>query len=419
MNKRILLLIVGLTAFLLALVATLLLTASTAKAQNLHGTFTGKLDAGMVKLTIVLNVSPDGTATMESPDQTDQKIPAVTDFLSADSVAVSVPALRATYQARLVGDELKGQFAQGVMSLPLTLKAGTIERRRPQTPKAPFPYKTEEVTFINEQDGATLAGTLSLPTQVESEQGIVLLMVTGSGQQNRDEELMGHKPFAVIADYLARQGIATLRYDDRATAQSTGGDLAKATSEDFARDAEAGIRFLRQDKRFSKVGVLGHSEGGMIAFMLGSKGLADFIVSLAGPAVSGDSIVWRQLQAMGMGTGVTVEQVRQQQQASGQPWMQFFSAYDPSDNIRHTTCPVLALNGTKDLQVDADMNLAAMRRLLPVNTKNCIKAYDGLNHLFQHCQTGIPTEYADIEETFSEEVLKDIATWIIHLTFAK
>lgn len=415
MNKRILLLIVGLTAFLLALVATLLLTASTAKAQNLQGTFTGKLDAGMVKLTIVLNVLPDGTSTMESPDQTDQKIPAVTDFLSADSIAVSIPTLRASYKARLVGDELKGQFAQGAMSLPLTLKAGTIEHRRPQTPKAPFPYKTEEVTFKNEQDGATLSGTLSLPTWGDSEEGTVLLMVTGSGQQNRDEELMGHKPFAVIADYLARQSIATLRYDDRATAQSTGGDLTNATSEDFARDAEAGIRFLQQDKRFDKIGIIGHSEGSMIAFILGSKGLVDFVVSLAGPAVSGDSIVWKQLQAMGTDTGITVEQVRQQQQASGQPWLQFFSVYDPSDNIRNTTCPVLALNGTKDIQVDAGMNLAAMRRLLPANAKSCIKAYDGLNHLFQHCQTGMPTEYADIEETFAEEVLKDIVTWILNL----
>ena len=261
MNKRIILIVVGGVTFLVALLLTLLLTASTARAQHLHGTYTGKLSVGFQKLTLVLNVAADGSTTLESPDQTDQKIPAVTDFLSADSVAVSVPALQASYRARLVGNELQGQFMQGGMSLPLTLKAGAMQRRRPQTPVAPFPYKTEEVTFTNAQDGATLAGTLSLPAQGESERGLVLLMVTGSGQQNRDEELMGHKPFAVIADYLARHGIATLRYDDRATAASTGGDVANATSEDFARDAEAGIRFLRQTGRFKTVGILGHSEG--------------------------------------------------------------------------------------------------------------------------------------------------------------
>lgn len=387
-------------------------------AQNLSGTFTGKLDLGLQKLTIVLEIAPDGSAVMKSPDQTDQAIPAVTDFLSADSVAVSVPMLQASYAGRLVGNELRGQFVQRTVRLPLTLKAGELVRRRPQTPVAPFPYKTEEVTFINEQDGATLAGTLTMPVSSplgESGSGLVLLMVTGSGQQNRDEELMGHKPFAVIADYLARQGIATLRYDDRATGASTGGDLVKATSEDFAHDAEAGIRFLRQTGRFQKVGIIGHSEGGMIAFMLGARQLVDFVVSLAGPAVSGDSIIWKQLQVMGMGAGLTVEQVRLQQQMSGQPWLQYFSAYDPSGNIRRITCPVFALNGTKDVQVDAEMNLSALRRLLPPNSQTLIKSYADLNHLFQHCTTGRPDEYAEMEETISEEVLEDIVTWLSSL----
>ena len=403
MNKNIKQLMLG---------AVALLMASTINAQNLNGSFIGKLNAGMAKLTIVLNIADDGTATMESPDQTDQKIPATVDFLSADSVAVSISMLRASYQGRLVGDELQGTFKQSGFSFPLNLKAGTLERRRPQAITGPLPYPTEEVTFRNERDSATLAGTLSVPAGAKT----VLIMVSGSGQQNRDEELMGHKPFAVIADYLARQGIATLRYDDRATGQSVGGEVANATSEDFARDAAAGIDFLRKDKRFEKVGVIGHSEGGLIAFILGSRMKLDFIVSLAGPGVSGDSILLKQMQMGGpAGQELTMEQVRETIAAQNNAWLNFFMSYDPADNIRHTRCPVLALNGKKDVQVDAEMNLGALRQLLPKNKKTCIKAYDGLNHLFQHCTTGMPDEYGQIEETFSEEVLQDIVEWIAKL----
>ena len=392
----------------------LLLTASAVQAQNLNGSFVGKLNAGLTKLTIVLNIEADGTATMESPDQTDQKIPANVDFLSADSVAISISMLQASYQGRLVGDELQGTFKQVGFSFPLNMKPGKVERRRSQVIEDTSSYQTEEVTFRNEQAGATLAGTLTLPASLGGAGGgTVLIMVSGSGQQNRDEELLGHKPFAVIADYLARNGIATLRYDDRATGQSVGGDLTKATSEDFARDAAAGIAFLRKDKRFSKVGIIGHSEGGLIAFMLGSQGLVDFIVSLAGPGVSGDTILFKQMQLGNPeGEELTMAKVRETILAQNNPWLNFFMDYDPSDNIRHTTCPVLAVNGKKDVQVDAEMNLGALRSLLPANKKNCIVAYDGLNHLFQHCKTGMPDEYAEIEETFSEEVLKDIVQWV-------
>ena len=387
------------------------LTATTARAQsNLSGSYVGKLDVGMAKLTIVLNIDADGNATMESPDQTDQKIPATVDFLSADSVAVSIAALQASYKGRLLGDELQGTFAQAGFKFPLNLKAGKVERRRTQTIEGPLPYPTEEVTFRNEQDGATLAGTLSVPAGAEK----VLIMVSGSGQQNRDEELMGHKPFAVIADYLARHGIATLRYDDRATGQSVGGDVANATSEDFTRDAEAGIAFLRKDGRFKKVGVIGHSEGGLIAFMLGGKDAVDFIVSLAGTGVCGDSILLKQMQLQT--PDLTMEQMREVITAQNNAWLNYFMSYDPSENIRHTTCPVLAVNGKKDVQVDAEMNLGALRRLLPKNKKNCIKAYDGLNHLFQHCETGMPDEYESIEETISEEVINDIISWIHQVT---
>nr|MCR5241355.1 lysophospholipase [Prevotella sp.] len=400
MNRRIIVWIVGTVVFLLALVLVLLLTASTAKAQNLQGSFSGKLNAGMAKLTIVLNIETDGTATLESPDQTDQKIPATIDYLSADSVAVSVSMLQASYQGRMVGEELQGTFKQAGFSFPLNMKAGKVERRRSQVIEDTSSYQTEEVAFRNDKDGATLAGTLSIPSSLgETGACPCLLMVSGSGQQNRDEELLGHKPFAVIADYLARNGIATLRYDDRATGQSVGGDVANATSVDFARDAAAGIDFLRKDKRFSKVGVIGHSEGGLIAFMLGAQKKVDFIVSLAGPGVSGDTILLKQMQAGNAdatGEKLTMAKVRETILAQNNPWLNYFIDYDPSDNIRHTKCPVLAVNGSKDIQVDAEINLGALRRLLPKNKKNCIKAYDGLNHLFQHCTTGMPDEYAAI-----------------------
>jgi hypothetical protein len=409
MNKKVVLLIVGGISFVVSLILFLILTATTAKAQNLHGSYVGKLDAGMAKLTIVLNIDNDSTATIESPDQTDQKIAAKVDYLSADSVAVSIAMLQASYQGRLVGDELQGTFKQGGFSLPLNLKAGTLERRRPQAIEGPLPYPTEEVIFRNEKDGATLAGTLSVPAGAKA----VLVMVSGSGQQNRDEELMGHKPFAVIADYLARHGIATLRYDDRATGQSVGGDVANATSEDFARDAAAAIDFLRKDGRFKQLGVIGHSEGGLIAFMLGAQKKVDFIVSLAGPGVCGDSILLKQMQLGNpAGQELTMEKVRETIAAQNNAWLNYFMSYDPSENIRNTKCPVLAVNGKKDVQVDAEMNLGAMRRLLPKNKKNCLKAYDNMNHLFQHCTTGMPDEYGQIEETFSEEVLQDIVEWI-------
>lgn len=411
MNKKVVLLIVGGISFVVSLILFLILTATTAKAQNLHGSYVGKLDAGMAKLTIVLNIDNDSTATIESPDQTDQKIPAKVDYLSADSVAVSIAMLQASYQGRLVGDELQGTFKQAGFSLPLNLKAGTLERRRPQAIEGPLPYPTEEVIFRNEKDGATLAGTLSVPAGAKA----VLVMVSGSGQQNRDEELMGHKPFAVIADYLARHGIATLRYDDRATGQSVGGDVANATSEDFARDAAAAIDLLRKDGRFKQVGVIGHSEGGLIAFMLSAQKKVDFIVSLAGPSVCGDSILFLQTQVGNQAAAtqeLTMEKVRETIAAQHNAWLDFFMSYDPSENIRSTKCPVLAVNGKKDVQVDAELNLGALRRLLPKNKKNCIKAYDNLNHLFQHCTTGMPDEYGNIEETFSEEVLQDIVEWI-------
>jgi hypothetical protein len=245
---------------------------------------------------------------------------------------------------------------------------------------------------------------------------MAVLLVSGSGQQNRDEEVFDHKPFLVIADYLARQGIATLRYDDRATGKSVGGEVKNATTEDFMRDAAAGLDYLRSRKAFGKVGLLGHSEGGTIAFMLGARGKVDFIVSLAGPAVKGDTLLAAQsnriLKLSGQPASMTVGKYRQIAAMQQSPWIQWFIDYDPSEDIRKTACPVFALNGNCDCQVVSTLNLEAFRRLLPSSKKNSIKEYPTLNHLFQHCTTGLPTEYGKIEETISPEVLQDIAQWI-------
>lgn len=410
-------------------IITILLTlvALTGSAQvqpttALLGSWSGKLKIGSMSLTIVLHLEQaDGyvKASLDSPDQGAKGISVFKEYLSDDSVAVKVESLDVTYRAKLKDGKLDGKFTQRGFTFPLVMTKGVPEVKRPQMPQPPFPYETEEVTFKNEIDGATLAGTLTWPVDYipkSKKKPMVVLFVSGSGQQNRDEELFEHKPFLVIADYLARHGIATLRYDDRATGQSVGGDVKNATSEDFARDAAAGIQFLRSKRAFSKVGILGHSEGGLIAFMLGGQKKTDFIVSLAGPGVQGDTLLTTQGNRIMLLSGqlptMTVKKYRQQEAVQQTPWIRWFIDYNPSDNIRKTLCPVFALNGDRDCQVISSQNLTAIERLLPKSTQNQIKEYSGLNHLFQHCTTGLPTEYGEIEETISPEVLKDIAKWI-------
>jgi pimeloyl-ACP methyl ester carboxylesterase len=410
---------------IITILLALLFTTGHAQVQPttaLLGSWSGKLEVGAVALTLVINLEQaDGyvTVTLDSPDQGVKGIGAYKQFLSDDSLAFKVEMIGATYQARLKDGKLDGTFSQNGMSFPLVLTKGVPEVKRPQMPQPPFPYTTEEVTFRNEADGATLAGTLTWPVGYDpngKQRPTVALLVTGSGQQNRDEELFSHKPFLVIADYLARQGIATLRYDDRATGASVGGEVANATSEDFTRDAAAGLDYLRSRKAFGKVGVMGHSEGGMIAFMLGAKGQTDFVVALAAPGVKGDTLLTAQsnliMKLSGMPAEMTVEKYRQQSIIQQLPWIRWFNDYDPSADISHTQCPVLAINGDRDTQVIADMNLKAIERLLPKSAKSMVKLYPGLNHLFQHATTGLPAEYGQIEETFAPEALTDIANWL-------
>ena len=407
-----------------ALLALVVLTgaAQVQPTTALLGSWSGKLKVGVMSLTIVLHLEQaDGyvAVSLDSPDQGAKGISAFKEYLSDDSLAIKVESIGVTYRAKLKDGKLDGKFVQHGFTIPLELTQGVPEVKRPQMPQPPFPYETEEVTFRNERDSATLAGTLTWPVGYDAkskQKPMVVIFVSGSGQQNRDEELFEHKPFLVLADYLARQGIATLRYDDRATGQSVGGDVKNATSEDFARDALAGIDYLRNRKAFSKVGILGHSEGGLIAFMLGGKKKVDFIVSLAGPSVKGDTLLATQgnriMILSGQLPNMSVKKYRETVAEMNNPWINWFIDYDPSDDIRQTRCPVFALNGNRDCQVISTLCLPAFQRLLPTSKKNRIKQYPGLNHLFQHSATGVPTEYGEIEETIAPEVLSDIAEWI-------
>ena len=402
--------------------AILLAITADIKAQTPDGQWSGDLVLGQGKnLLLVLNIGTgsDGKpcCTLDSPMQGAEGIKTEVNVLTADSINITVPDIAATYAGRVTKDVITGCFTQMGMPFKLDLKRGGVMMNRPQTPQPPLGYTTQEVSFENKAAGAVLSGTLTWPEGYDGKKPVpVVIMVSGSGLQNRDEELFGHKPFLVLADRLARNGIASLRYDDRGTGKSTG-DASKATTSDFMKDAAAGMELLRSmNGKFSRVGVIGHSEGGLIAFMLAADGMTDFIVSMAGTGVKGDTIIAGQsndaLRRTGRPANVTATDIRKQAETGGNAWLRYFVDYDPTDVIASTTCPVMALNGTMDTQVRPRLNLDRIKSLLPHNAKNSIKEYDGLNHLFQHCTTGFADEYGTIEETMSEDVMKDIAGWI-------
>ena len=405
------------------------------------GTWSGKLDVQGTKLSIVFHLDGE-SPTMDSPDQGVKGIPVQVEKSGTGQITIKIPSLGASFEGSRIIKKIAGTFKQSGLSFPLTLSPGDGRPNRPQTPRAPFPYTTEEVSFSN--DGIVLNGTLTLPENC-TRSTPVLLMVTGSGQQNRDEELFEHKPFAVIADALARAGVATLRYDDRGFGQKDA-SILNSTTEDFKNDALAGINFLRA--RFDKVGVLGHSEGGTIALMLAAEQKADFIVSMAGMVVSGAETMVMQnrlaLAEAGFPAGdietyckmiaeafdVRVnggrmpvaddydlpEALKQNYLAVlnqiQMPYMVHFLGLDMRPLLHKITCPVLALNGTKDVQVDMASNLDALRHGLRANEQSVIMSVEGANHLFQHCTTGAVSEYRNIEETTAPEVLQTIADWV-------
>lgn len=399
------------------LLLLLLMVTTSVSSQMLEGPYSGVLDVmGQMKLTITLHFKGN-QCTMDVKEQSAKNLPLEIKKITKDSVIVASSMMNMTYQGAVKGEEIIGTFMQNGLSLPLSLKKGESKVARPQEPTLPLPYQTEEVTFTNPADGAVLSGTLTYPLGWgnSGKKCPVVLMVSGSGLQDRDEQLLGHRPFYVLADRLAKSGIATLRYDDRGCGKSTG-DVQKATTETFAQDAKAGLNYLRSTKKFKKVGVLGHSEGGVVSFMLGAQKIPDFIVSMAGCGVRGIDISMEQnrqiLALVGSSEVVTEEQVRAAAKKDPSPWLDFFFDYDPSNAIKACKCPVMAVNGTKDIQVNYKQNLSKIKELLPANKKNLCKEYEGLNHLFQHCTTGSTGEYGQIEETMSEEVMADIAQWI-------
>ena len=444
------------------LACSLMLLPSLSHAQAILGDYKGKLDVGPSSLNLVFHIYGDKEVTMDSPDQGAIGIPTTVDYLSLDSIHVKMDALRAEYAGKLRDGKIMGKFTQAGHSFVLNLTPGLVDQKRPQTPQPPYPYKTEEVSFQN--GDATLRGTLTYPENYKKGCPVALL-VSGSGQQNRDEEIFGHKPFLVLADYLARHGIATLRYDDRSAGESNG-DVTALTMQVNMQDALSGISYLRGTKAFGKVGIIGHSEGGTIAYMLAARKKIDFLVSMAGPAMPGDSVLMMQnrdlLLASGLDknlvehycqalkkifdykrsllakenkVGARKENAISQDQAfselmkdvqlpeamksnlkevfkMGDSWFNSFLTSDPTADLRKTTCPVMAIGGSKDLQVRASDNLNYTRSHLPKSSNNVFKEYEGLNHLFQPCQQGTVIEYAQIEATISEDVLKDIADWI-------
>ena len=412
--------------------------AFAANAQE--GTWNGELNVMGNKVPLVFNFSTNG-CTIDSPSQGVNGIQAEKTVKDDGTISVKVGMIGATFEGKMTDGEIKGTYVQNGFPLPLTLKPGKLVVKRPQTPVPPFPYKEESVSFTNAQ--YTFNGTLTLPENY-SKNTPVVLMVTGSGQQNRDEELFSHKPFAVIADALARQGIASLRYDDRGWGDKSV-NFADFTTDDFRQDAAAAIPLLR--KRFNKVGILGHSEGGTIAMMLAAEGKADFIVSLAGMAISGkETLIMQNRQAMSaiglpketvdsycnsiskaldeIASGKKANEINiddvpvalkpvtiKALQQADTPYIRHFLTVDVGKLLPEIKCPVLALNGTKDTQVDCDANTTRIEKGL-ADCKHSIKKIDGVNHMFQHCNTGIVTEYQQIEETISPEVLQEVAKWI-------
>lgn len=453
---------------LVLLLAGLALSSSLS-AQDISGAWHGKLSLPTGSLTIVFHISQTEqdvyVTTLDSPDQGANGIKTQTTSFNDSTLIIQIPVIHASYKGKLNSDNtINGTFTQG-MPLPLNLKKGEASRpKRPQEPQPPFPYRSEEVTVRNERDEINLAGTLTLPEKGTKFPAVV--MVTGSGAQNRDEEIMGHKPFFVIADYLTRNGIAVLRCDDRGTATSQG-THATATNEDFATDTEAMVNYLRSRKEINakKIGIIGHSAGGIIAFIVAQKDPSiAFVVSLAGAGVRGDSLMLKQVELISKSQGMpdavwqgmkpsirnryailqqtdktpeelqkelyadvtktmspeqlkdlnTIQQLSAQISSMTSPWYLHFMRYDPAQDLKKLKCPVLALNGEKDIQVDAAMNLTAIQERVTGNgNKNVtVKAYPNLNHLFQTCEKGTLAEYGQLEETINPEVLKDIIEWI-------
>ncbi len=454
--------------------ATMPVGGSAQQTNPLVGTWSGALSVGhgaTLRLVFHVTGAKNGSlsGTMDSPDQGATGIPLSDVTLSDPKVHFGVASVHGAFEGTLSQshDSIVGTWGQGTVSLPLTLERGTgaPAPARPQEPKPPFPYRAEDVHVSVPGTNVVLAGTLTLPRGSGPFPAAVL--VTGSGPQDRDETIMGHKPFLVLADYLTRHGVAVLRYDDRGVGRSTG-DFAAATTRDFAKDALAAVEFLhrRAEIAHDRIGVIGHSEGGLIAPMVAAESSdVAYIVLLAGPGLPGEQIIQEQGELIGaaMGTPKDILALNRRVQARlaevvakepdraaavpklraileeardslppeareeatrtmdatirqvNSPWFRFFLSYDPRPTLERVKVPVLAIGGSKDLQVPAKQNLAEIKQALRRGGDKDVTTVllPGLNHLFQKAETGAPSEYAKIAETMDPSALSTVTDWIL------
>lgn len=456
--------------FVSLIVAMYFISTACPQDKEVKGSWIGKLEVGTVSLRIIFHISgdsPDYKVTMDSPDQGANGIKIGPVKVDNDSVIIGAASLMGEYRGEFnTASTIKGKWTQAGRVMPLDLEKLKVEfeLKRPQEPKAPYPYIVKDIIFHNVNADIDLAGTLTIPSDGQKLPAVIL--VSGSGPQNRDEELFGHKPFKVIADYLTRNGIAVLRYDDRGVAKS-GGTLAASTSDDLATDALAAIKYLQSVDKIdrSKVGIIGHSEGGLIAqIVVAEYDEVAFIVSLAGQGTTGRQILLDQSYYINRISNVSeesnmlnlklnnaiydivelnedpvkgfeliiskadevlntpgkpqtsIDDLRTTLSGNlgpaSYPWIRYFLKSDPAKLLPNIKCPFLALNGEKDCQVLFKQNLEGIKKGLSANKDVTTKSFPDLNHLFQHSTTGLVNEYGQIEETMSPEVLEVIVNWI-------
>ncbi|RZF58530.1 alpha/beta hydrolase family protein [Sphingobacterium corticibacterium] len=430
-------------------------------SQKFVGTWQGELNVQGVALPLIFHLEHASVwkGAMESPAQGNAKLPVSAIHIEQDSISIAVASIGLTYNGKLLSDGvIEGVVSQNSMTfLMRLLKAENTlaKRRRPQLPEPPYSYDTVDVTFSSEYDDVKLAGTITTPRKGEKLPAVVL--VSGSGPQDRDETIIGHKPFKVIADYLTKQGVVVLRYDERGIGASTG-NYPKSTIGDFSRDVIAAVGFIQKQERVdpARVGIIGHSEGALIAELIAGESSADvgFIGLLGAPAIPIDSLMVLQAFEIGKLMGMSTEALQEAKEVNRRnfatvksdlgdedayrqilenmslplpnlsdsqkdeikmmvlPAYRYFMRIDPIPFIKKIDVPVFAAYGTKDVQVPFAPNLESLTDHLPPNERNFLKAYDGLNHLFQTAETGAVSEYIEIEETFNEKVLSDLAKWI-------
>lgn len=445
----------------------------SAFSQDISGSWSGKTKRGEKELTFIFTIKNEKntySSTMAVPTfRIDGVKPTATTFkngklvIDGSNVGMHYEGL---YNKDL--EIFEGTYKEGAIVLPLNLKKGAVkiaDSRRPQEPVKPYPYYEEEIIFENVAAKVALSGTLTLPSK--KGKFPIAILISGSGPQDRDESFMGHKPFLVLSDHLTKQGIGVLRFDDRGHGKSTG-DFGAATTADFAKDVLSAVRYLktRKDVDFKHIGLIGHSEGGIIAPLAANQSKdVSFIVLLASTGISGTELSVMQSKTL---RGFPVEDevayekntrkaiaivtsgksndeikkeigahynaflrpiltslgapekninafVNNQIKASTKPWNRYFLGYNPADEFEKLQIPVLSLNGNKDTQVDAKINQAGIKNAL-VKGKNKdykILELEGLNHFFQECETGKMNEYRKIEQTFSPKALKEISDWIL------